>query len=174
MVLEGGLMGWTSVYLNQSLHASESLSGAGLAFFSGAMAFGRLFSDRLAAHYGALRLVRAGAVACAVSLLAATCLNVLPVALAAFAVCGLGLAAVAPVIFSAAGRVGGDAVALVTGMGAIGGLVGPLLLGRVASMLSLNWVLLTLGLVSAVIAWQAKVLGESESTAAPLSEPMRS
>lgn len=159
-VLESGVMGWASVYLSQSLQTSESLAGIGLALFSGAMAAGRLISDGLVTRHGAARLVRIGATACAISLVIAAWSNTLPVALVAFAVTGLGLAAAAPVVFSAAGRMGGEALSLIAGLGALGGLLGPILLGRVANLLSLDGVLLVLALVSAVIARQAVVLGE--------------
>jgi hypothetical protein len=95
-----------------------------------------------------------------VALVLAAALQTLPVALLAFAVTGLGLAAAAPVIFSVAGRMGGETLALIAGLGALGGLLGPVVLGQVAGILSLNWVLLTLGLVSAIIARQAGVLGD--------------
>jgi MFS family permease len=159
-VLESGVMGWASVYLTQTLNTNESLAGVGLALFSGAMAVGRLFSDGLVHRVGASRLVRAGATACAVALVLAAALQTLPVALLTFAVTGLGLAAAAPVIFSVAGRMGGETLALIAGLGALGGLLGPVVLGQVAGILSLNWVLLTLGLVSAIIARQAGVLGD--------------
>jgi uncharacterized membrane protein YfcA len=45
-------------------------------------------------------------------------------------------------------------------MGAIGGLLGPLVLGRIASQLSLHWVLATLAAVGLVVAWQARALAE--------------
>ena len=163
MVLEGGVMGWASVYLNQGLKASEGLSGIGLAVFSGAMAIGRLLSDGLVARYGAARLVRSGAAVCALALVSAAALHRLPVALVAFAATGLGLAAAAPTIFSAAGRRSGDAVAFVAGMGAIGGLLGPLVLGRIASGLSLDWVLAALAAVALVITWRADALAERGS-----------
>lgn len=157
-VLESGVMGWASVYLNQSLQASESLSGIGLALFFGAMAVGRLFSDGLVTRHGALRIVRTGAIACAISLALAAWLQQLPVALLAFAVTGLGLAAAAPVIFSVAGRMGGEALALIAGLGALGGLLGPVILGRIASYASLDWVLATLAAVAVAIARQAAAL----------------
>ena len=157
-VLESGVMGWASVYLNQSLNANESLSGIGLALFSGAMAVGRLFSDGLVTRHGALCIVRTGAIACAIALALAAWLHQLPVALLAFAITGLGLAAAAPVIFSVAGRMGGEALALIAGLGALGGLLGPVILGRVASYLSLDWVLATLAAVAVAIARQAAAL----------------
>jgi len=160
MVLEGGVMGWASVYLNQSLGASAGVSGIGLAVFSASMALGRLCCDGLVVRYGAVSLMRTGGIACAFALAVAAGLQFVPVAFLAFAITGFGLAAAAPVVFSVAGRVSGETVALVAGIGAIGGLLGPLLLGRVASHLSLNWVLGTLALVSLVIAWQASALAE--------------
>lgn len=168
-VLESGLMGWASVYLSQALHAADSVAGFGLAVFSGAMAVGRLFSDGLVNRYGGARLVRFGGCLCAVALFLAAWLPTMPLALLAFAATGLGLAAAAPVIFSAAGRMGGEALALVAGLGALGGLLGPLLLGRVASFLSLPSVLLILAGVSAVIAWQARVLESRGGPAVSLS-----
>ncbi|NMG75932.1 MFS transporter [Aromatoleum diolicum] len=173
-VLESGVMGWASVYLNQSLQANESLSGIGLALFAGAMACGRLFSDGLVTRHGAMPLVRAGAIACAVSLALAAWMHTLPIALLAFAATGVGLAAAAPVIFSVTGRMGGEALALVSGLGALGGLLGPLLLGRIANIVSLDWVLLTLAAVSAVIAWQARVLGDTGGKAVSLATATRS
>lgn len=172
-VLESGVMGWASVYLNQSLKAGESLSGIGLALFSGAMAVGRLFSDALVTRHGALRVVRTGAIACAVSLALAAALHQLPVALLAFAVTGLGLAAAAPVIFSVAGRMGGEALALIAGLGALGGLLGPVILGRVASYLSLDWVLATLAVVAVAIARQAAVLAGNRKVVGALSTQLR-
>lgn len=166
-VLESGVMGWASVYLNQRLHASEGISGIGLAVFSGAMALGRVFSDGLVARHGAMAIVRAGAITCAVSLALAAWLQVQPVAFLAFAATGFGLAAAAPVIFSVTGRMGGEALALVSGLGALGGLLGPLLLGRIASLLSLDAVLVTLAVVGGAVAWQARVLGETPGKVVP-------
>lgn len=157
-VLEGGVMGWASVYLSQRVQAGESLAGFGLALFSGAMAFGRMFSDGLVLRYGPMRLVRAGATLSAVSLALAAALHSLPFALAAFALAGFGLAAAAPVIFSVTGRMGGDAIALVSGLGALGGLLGPILLGRIATLVSLDAVLLALAGVAAIVAWLARCL----------------
>lgn len=160
MVLEGGVMGWASVYLNQGLKASEGISGIGLAVFSGAMAVGRILSDRLVGRHGAAALVRSGAALCALALALAAALKQLPVALLAFAATGFGLASAAPAVFSAAGRRSGDAVALVAGIGALGGLLGPLALGRIASALSLDWVLAALAAVGLVIARLAGALAE--------------
>lgn len=172
-VLESGVMGWASVYLSQQLAASDSLAGIGLALFSGAMALGRLASDALATRHGALRVVRAGALACAAALALAASLQTLPLALLAFAATGLGLAAAAPMIFSATGRMGGEALALVSGLGALGGLLGPLLLGRVASLASLDGVLLTLAATAALIAWQARALEQCRGGAGTLSSALR-
>jgi MFS family permease len=168
-VLESGVMGWASVYLNQGLKASASLSGMGLAVFSCAMALGRLCSDRLVTRHGAALTVRAGAATCALALGFAASVPDLPTAFLAFAATGLGLAAAAPAIFSAAGRLSGEALALVAGMGAVGGLLGPLVLGRIAGLVSLNAVLAVLAIVSVIIAWQAAALAGDKPGASGLS-----
>lgn len=159
-VLESGVMGWASVYLNQTLGASDNISGAGFAVFAAAMALGRLASDTFALRYGAFAVVRAGGIACGFALGLASLVSSLPLALVAFAVTGLGLAAAAPAIFSAAGRMGGAALALTASLGAVGGLLGPLVLGRIANWLTIDWILAMLGAIGFLIAHQARALAE--------------
>ncbi|BAL24978.1 MFS transporter [Azoarcus sp. KH32C] len=169
IVLEHGMMGWSSAYLSQELKAGPGVAGLGLAFFSGAMALGRMFSDGFVTRHGPRNVVRRGAIVSAIALTLAAMLGSVPVAMLAFGAVGLGLAAAAPVVFSAVGRIGGEALAFVSGIGALGGLLGPLLLGRVASFVSLNGVLVTLAAVSVLIAWQARVLGAQAERPMPLS-----
>ncbi|MEU8611491.1 hypothetical protein AB0C29_26240 [Actinoplanes sp. NPDC048791] len=49
------------MYLRDSLHSSEGFAAAAFAAFFIAMTAGRLTGDRLAARFGAVRLVRATA-----------------------------------------------------------------------------------------------------------------
>jgi MFS family permease len=104
---------------------------------------------------GPSRLVTGGGAAAATGLLLAIGFANVPAALAGYAIAGLGLAAVAPLVFSAAaatpGVPSGIAVAAVAAMGYGGMLAGPPLLGLLAQATSLRAALVLLVLLSLVI-----------------------
>jgi MFS family permease len=164
-VVESGIMGWTAIYLHRSLGAGEGAAGIGLALFAGAMALGRFGSDALVMRHGPTRVIGTGALACALALGVTASLGSLALAMAALVVCGFGLAAAAPILFSAAGRLGGEALARVIALGALGALFGPLVLGQIARMASLAAVMSVLAALSGVIAWQSRALRERTATA---------
>lgn len=166
-IAEGGISGWASIYLHQSLGASARVAGLGLALFSGSMALGRILCDRLAERFGAARLVGIGALCAGVTLVLAIFLHTLSAALIALSVTGLGMAAVFPMLFSVAGKLSANSVASIAGMGAVGGLLGPFLLGRISASISLDAVMLTVAAVNAAIVWQAGVLRVSRDAWRP-------
>jgi MFS family permease len=90
---------------------------------------------------GPARLLSYGAGTVAVSLAAALFFGNHAVTYVALALCGLGVANVVPIVFSAAGRIGGDAAAAalsrITTMGYAGLLVGPPFIGFLADATSL-------------------------------------
>lgn len=160
-IVESGVMGWSAIYLHQGLQATESAAGLGLALFSGAMALGRFLTDGMVSRFGPARVIAAGALACGAALGSSAALGALPAAMCGLAVSGLGLAAAAPIIFSAAGRMGGQTLALVASFNAVGGLLGPPVLGQVAKMVSLGAVMAVLAAVCLVMAWHARALCET-------------
>lgn len=164
-VVESGIMGWTAIYLHQTMGAGEGTAGIGLALFAGAMALGRFGSDAVVMRLGPAPVIIGGASACAVALGVSAVLASLTFALAALIACGFGLAAAAPIIYSAAGRLGGDVLARVFAAGAVGGLLGPLVLGQIAKMASLDAVMLVLAAASAGMAWQSRILFDKRSGA---------
>jgi MFS family permease len=145
MMGEGAMADWTAVYLRNNLATSESLTAAGYAAFSIAMAVGRLFGDRLTARLGPVSLGRGGSVLAATGLLIALCFTTPIGALIGFACVGLGFATIVPIVFSAAGRAEGIApgvaLASVTTMGYLGFLVGPPFIGLAAELVGLRFAL---------------------------------
>jgi MFS family permease len=83
---------------------------------------------------------------------------------AGFLLCGLALAAVAPITFSLAGDIvpgrAGDASAVLTTIGYAGFLIGPSILGAFAEVTSLRLALLAAGLAGAFISLQATRIRE--------------
>ncbi|MGN6526739.1 MAG: MFS transporter [Burkholderiaceae bacterium] len=173
---EGALADWSAVYLRDVARASEGTAALGYAVFAGAMTTMRFAGDRLLARVGRPRLLRAlnavGALALAAALAAART----DAALAAFALMGLGLATVVPSAYSAtarhaAGSARGvaQAVAVITGFGYTGLLVGPPVLGWLAQAMGLREALALLVALTALIAGLSRLFGRGPEQA-PLPE----
>lgn len=169
-VVESGIMGWSAIYLNQALNSGESVAGLALAVFAGAMATGRFATDAVVTRFGAARVLVTGAVACGLALGATAAFQSVSVTVLALAISGFGLAAAAPIIFSAAGRMGGEALALIMSLGALGGLFGPLVLGQIAKIMSLGSVMAMLAVIGLIMAWQARNVSEGGADAAAAAE----
>ncbi|MBN9073756.1 MAG: MFS transporter [Rhizobiales bacterium] len=153
---EGAILDWAGIYLVRNLGAPESLGAFAFAVLAGTMAVGRAAGDFVTHAFGPGRLVRAGALLVAVSLAAVLSMNGLPLIFVALGLTGLGLANIVPLIFSAAGRLAGDAngssMSRVMTMGYAGILVGPPFIGFVAESTSLVVSLCVVAAAAVVIA----------------------
>lgn len=142
MLGEGAVADWSAVYLRSGLGASAGFAAAGFAAFSLMMAAGRLAGDWLTLRLGPVVVVRAGGALAASGLAAALLLSAPLTAVCGFACVGAGLSCVVPNVFSAAGRAPGLApgtgIAAVSSTGYLGFLVGPPVIGLVASGASLR------------------------------------
>lgn len=136
MVPEGAVLDWGALYLGQELGADTARSGLAFAFFAGAMAVMRFAGDAIRNRFGAVRTLRVSGMVGAAGLAGAALAPTDTWAVAAFALAGLGVANMVPVIFSAAGNhpgmAAGTAMAAVTMVGYAGILVAPSTIGVVA------------------------------------------
>jgi MFS family permease len=157
---EGAIGDWGALHLRQDLRVGAGLAAAGYAAFALAEAIGRLSGTSLLEHLGRTRvLVIGGLTACAGMLLASLAPDVW-LALAGFAVTGLGLANLFPAAISRAGLLAGsDGVALTSMIGYSGFLLGPPAIGFLASEFGLRVGLTTLSflaLAAATIAYHKR------------------
>ncbi len=157
---EGAIGDWGALHLRQDLGAGAGLAAAGYAAFALAEASGRLSGTRLLERLGRTRvLVLGGLTACAGMLLASLAPDV-ALALAGFAVAGLGLANLFPAAMTQAGlRAGSSGIALAATLGYTGFLLGPPAIGFLASEFGLRSGLTTLSLLAlaaAAIAYRAR------------------
>ena len=162
LLAEGAVGDWSAVYLRESLGTMASTAAMGFAVFSLSMALGRFAGDRLARRMGPVRLLRLSA-SLATGGLAASLLSRQPaIALLGFAVVGLGVANLIPILFSAAGRThgvpAGTAIAAVATTGYFGFLAGPPLIGLAADAVGLSAALAIVCAACAVVAVGASVL----------------
>jgi fucose permease len=156
MTAEGAMYDWCVLYLQQELAQPQSQAALGYAVFSASMAASRFAGDALRARYDERTLLRCGA-GLAAGAMAVVLLSAHPVvAWVGFALVGAGLAPVAPILFSAATRVPGvspaAAIASVTSVGYSGFMLGPPLIGALATASSLTWALGVVVLAAALLA----------------------
>ncbi|MGH3173257.1 MAG: MFS transporter, partial [Streptosporangiaceae bacterium] len=142
---EGAIGDWGALHLRQDLGAGAGVAAAGYAAFALAEASGRLSGTTLLERLGRTRvLILGGLTACAGMLLASLAPNIW-LALAGFAVTGLGLANLFPAAIARAGRLAGPTgVALTSLLGYSGFLLGPPVIGFLASQAGLRTGLTTL------------------------------
>ncbi|MEO5323860.1 MFS transporter [Mesorhizobium sp. CC13] len=136
MVPEGAVLDWAALYLKQELGADIATAGFAFAAFSGIMALMRFLGDGVRNRFGAVNTLRVSALLAATGMLAAGFAPNPWIAIAAFAICGLGVANMVPIAFSAAGNQPGVppgiGMSVVTTMGYSGILVAPSAIGFVA------------------------------------------
>jgi len=153
---EGAADGWTAVYLHDSLGTSAYFAALGYAAFSVMMAVGRLAGDRLTTRFGPVTLVRSCGLLAAAGLAGALISATPAGALIGFALFGAGLSCTFPQLLSAAGNADpsrpASGIARVAGMGYLGLLGGPILIGGVASVAGLPLALVLLVILGLCIA----------------------
>ncbi|MGP3927446.1 MFS transporter [Streptomyces sp. 8N616] len=160
---EGALADWGALHLQQDLGAHPGVAAAGYSVFALMMTVGRLTGTALLERLGQTRaLVSGGATAAAGMLLGALAPTVW-LALAGFAVTGLGLANIFPVAIGRAGALAGPrGVAAASTLGYGGMLLGPPAIGFLADWFSLPIALTTVAVlagVAALVAYGARTAG---------------
>lgn len=160
LVAEGAMYDWSVLYLRESLASPQALAALAYAAFSVAMAAGRFAGDRVRARLGAAPLLCASGALAAIAMLAALLIGHPAAALVGFALVGLGLSNIVPVLFASASRVPGitpaHGISGVAGFGYLGFLSGPPLIGAVAQVTSLSVALSLVALFAAALAVLAR------------------
>ncbi|ESP89669.1 MFS transporter [Candidatus Halobonum tyrrellensis] len=142
LFIEGVGSDWSAVFLETAAGASPTVAALGFAAFSLTMMLGRFLADRVVRVTGATRFLRWAALLAAAGL-AVTLVAEPLVSLVGFAVLGLGLAGVVPVAWTTAanhdpGTPAETAIAAVATAGYGGFVVGPVVIGAVASAATLR------------------------------------
>jgi MFS family permease len=153
---EGAASDWSAVYMTQELGTSQALGALAFTAFAVTMAITRFAADPLRTRFGDVVLVRGGSLVAAGGLGVGLLIHEPAAAIAGFALLGLGLAAVVPIAFAAAGeidpRATGRLVGRVATVGYVGSVAGPIAIGWLAEATSLRTALGLVVLLAAVIA----------------------
>jgi MFS family permease len=160
LLVENAVEQWSALHLEDTLGGSPAVGGLGPATYMAALFAGRVIAQLQAERSSGRAAVVVAGVAAAGGLALAAVAGRPGVALAGFALAGLGTAAAVPAVFStagasAAGGERGSAVSTVTAISYLGYLASPPLVGAVAGLGGLRaawWVLAGCGVVIAVAA----------------------
>jgi len=136
---EGAVRDWSSLFMANEVQASIARAGWGFAAFSATMALCRLSGDWVRSRFGERRVVVLSGIIAVIGYALAVGFTNYPLAVAGFALVGLGLSNVVPILVSAAGRTAspGSSIAIVVSAGYAGYLASPPILGFIASQTSL-------------------------------------
>jgi fucose permease len=136
MIPEGAVLDWAALYLQQERGADLATAGFAFGLFAGAMALMRFLGDAVRNRFGAVNTLRVSSLIAAAGMLIAGLSSDPWLVIAAFALSGIGIANVVPIIFSAGGNQPGMAsttgMSVVTTMGYSGILLAPSAIGFTA------------------------------------------
>ena len=156
MLCEGAAADWAAVYLHSSLHAVPLVAGLAYAGYALAMLTVRLAGNRLFTRFAAHHVLPLLAAIASLGFVAGLVMARPASVLIGFALLGAGLGGVVPIVLSSAGAVDtvntGKAVAAVAGCGWAGFVVGPVVIGEIASTTTLHTALFLIPILTATVA----------------------
>ena len=174
-LVEGSVADWSAVFLTDERAASPGFAALGLTVFAGAMAGSRLVGDRLGLRLGPVRLGRLGAGTALIGFAVVLLVPSAAAALVGFGLLGLGIGPVVPMVFSAAGNTRTPSRPSVLGpvvsVGYVGGVLGPVLIGRLDGIIGLTAALAVPAALVAVVLVGAPVLGAAAGSPPIGKEP---
>jgi MFS family permease len=142
MLSEGAANDWSGLHLLDVLGASPEIAAFGYGAFATTMTAGRLLADRVAGKVGPTAVLRWGSAIGAVGIATAALSPWIWLALVGWAISGIGLSGTVPQLFSAAGHAEPGAAAAnvsrVAGLGYLGVLAGPAVIGWMTHLMPLN------------------------------------
>ncbi|WP_245982834.1 MFS transporter [Lentzea flaviverrucosa] len=142
MLSEGAANDWSVLHLQDVLDASPQIAALAYGAFATTMTVGRLLADRVSAKIGPMAVLRWGSVIGAAGIATAALSPWIWLALVGWAIAGIGLSGTVPQLFSAAGHAepgaAGVNVSRVAGLGYLGVLAGPAVIGWLTHFVPLN------------------------------------
>ena len=143
MAAEGSMSDWSGLYLIDVVGKPKHLAPIGLAAYMITMASGRFMIDKATQRWGRKRIVQAGGTLIATGLFTAVAFPHFITVIIAFMITGFGTAGIVPTIYSTAGqktRIPASlALTIVSSVSFLGFLMGPPLIGYIASVTNLRY-----------------------------------
>ena len=157
MVSEGIMFDWSGVYFKDVVKAPASLVVLGYTSFMIMMASGRFVGDKVTSHFGRKKVLALSGVLISGGMYLAVFLPYLVPSALGFMLVGLGVSTVVPGVYSLAGRIPGiepsQALTAVSSISFLGFLLGPPVIGYIASAVGLKMSFALVGVFGVCIAF---------------------
>lgn len=143
MLSEFAIANWAAVFTERVVGTTAGMAAMAITVYTGAQFVGRLVVDKIVRRYGDTRVVTGSGLLAALGLGVVAVSENAPTAFVGFVLAGLGLACMAPLMLSAAGRLdqanAGRNIGLVELMGYSGPIIGPIVITSVVTSVSMAW-----------------------------------
>jgi MFS family permease len=169
---EGGGLEWSAVYVRNVLGHPATTAALTVATFSFSMAAARLAGDWVVRRAGPVATVRMAGICATIGALAVVVTRNIALVVGGFALIGIGIAVVVPLVFAAAGRIGphqGRSIAGVAGIAYAAGLVSPGVIGGIARLSSLTVSFAVIVILTAAMGAGAAVLRPELPSGQPIA-----
>lgn len=154
---EGCMFDWSGVYFKEVVKVKGELVSLGYASFMIMMATGRFTGDKLAERFGRTKMVQLSGVLIFTSMMTAVLFPNIIMSTIGFLIVGFGVSSIIPLVYSTAGKVkdvsSGIAIATVSGVGFLGFLMGPPLIGYIAELAGLRYSFAVIALLGLMISY---------------------
>lgn len=162
MAAEGAMSDWSGLFLIDVVGTPKHLAPIGLAAYMITMASGRFMIDKATQRWGRKRVIQAGGTLIATGLFTAVAFPHFITTIIAFMIIGFGTAGIVPTIYSIAGQrtkiPTSIALTIVSSVSFLGFLMGPPLIGYIASATNLRYSYALIGLFGICIVVLASVI----------------
>jgi MFS family permease len=158
---------WSALYLTNVAQAPPGVAAAAYSGFAATMAIARLVGDRVVDRLGRVRAVRYSGLAATAGAVMVAAARTPLLAIAGFALIGIGVAVVVPLAFTAAGNAGPRPAHQIAGVSTIAygaGLIAPAAIGGIAQATSLAVSFVVVALLAAMIILGARTLGPGRAS----------
>jgi fucose permease len=164
MSCENTMYDWSAIYFERAVNATKSSAIGAFVVYMIFMTLGRFAGDKLVPRLGIKKILNTCGWLIFTGLLLAVILPYPVTAGAGFAMVGLGVSCIVPLVFSMAGKSktmsSGQALAAISTIGYIGFLLVPPFIGFVAHALNLRWSFGIIAILGAVIVMMVSTIKE--------------
>jgi fucose permease len=164
MSCENTMYDWSAIYFQKAVHASKSASTAAFVTYMVFMTIGRFSGDKLVPILGIKKILHISGCLITAGLIISVALPYRVPAAIGFAMVGLGVSCIVPLVFSIAGKSktmsSGQALAAISTIGYLGFLIVPPMIGFVAQALNLRWAFAIIAVLGATIIMMVSTIKE--------------
>jgi MFS family permease len=168
MACENIMYDWSGIYFLKVIHSSKAASIGAYVIYMVTMTIGRFGGDKLVGIIGVKKLLTYSGWLIFSGLMTAVLLPFQISAGLGFAMVGLGVSCIVPLVFSIAGKIKnvntGQSLAAVSTIGYLGFLLVPPMVGFIAQATNLQWSFAVIALMSTIIILNVASIPDADAT----------